>query len=168
MRLYVLYAFGFTTACVHDAHPVVVEKPPSSDSQVHASLAAALGCGVGQISTETEPERSRFLSSPSVVAPVRAAIEAGTVIEGMCPLQAFAAAGRPGPYMVRRDPDLWDDSVPPPVVITAQCDRPDASVIHLVFRNSRQFPDSDASAFRVKFEHGRATQIQPLVPDCSE
>ena len=167
MRCYLL-TFGFLAACVHEAHPTVVDAPPSSDSEVHAYLAAMLGCQVAQISTDTEPERSRFLSNPSVPAPVRAGIEAGTVIKGMCPSQAIAAAGRPGPYMVRRDRSVWDESVPPPRVVVAQCDRPDASVIHLAFRNTRQFPKSAAAAFRVKFEHGRATQIEPLVPDCSE
>jgi len=123
-----------------------------------------LGCHVDRIALEVEPERSKYLGDPSVSDEIRNAIESGLVIEGMCPQQAFAAAGRPGPFMVLRDESIWDSSVAPPVIVSAQCEKPDASTVHLVFRNVRQFPD--AKAFRVRFEAGKAVAIAPLEPVC--
>ena len=40
--------------------------------------------------------RKKYLSDPAVGGDIKRAIEKGTVIPGMCPFQAFAAAGLPG------------------------------------------------------------------------
>ena len=87
------------------------------------------------------------------------AIRRGVVVEGMCPLQAFAAAGLPGPYMVRKDRARWTSDVPPPVVIEAQCAKPDESVIELLFQNKTQFSSKELRTFRVRFQKGKAMTV---------
>jgi hypothetical protein len=87
------------------------------------------------------------------------AIRRGVVVVGMCPLQAFAAAGLPGPYMVRKDQSRWGSDVPPPVVIEAQCSTPDESVIELMFSNRTQFSSQEDRTFRVRFVRGKAVLI---------
>lgn len=61
--------------------------------------------------------------------------------------------------MVRRDKVKWGEGVPPPAIISAQCEHPDESVIELMFRNATQFVSNEPVVFRVRFEHGRATLI---------
>src|SRR5689334_6564338 len=101
--------------------------------------------------------RKKVLADTTVSSDIKAAIKKRTVIPGMCPQQAFAAAGLPGLYMVQADKEKWATNVPPPVIIEAQCDAPDNSIIELSFRNSTQF-GTDA-VFRVRFERGRAVVI---------
>lgn len=83
----------------------------------------------------------------------------GVVVLGMCPDEAIAAAGSPGPYVVRRDPAKWPAGTFPPTIVAAQCEHPDDSVIELLFRNSSQFGTDEPVVFRVKFERGRAVSI---------
>ena len=80
-------------------------------------------------------------------------------MEGMCPLQAFSAAGLPGPYMVKKDQSRWGSDIPPPEVIEAQCSAPDESVIELLFRNRTQFSSQEDQTFRVRFVKGKAVLI---------
>ena len=76
----------------------------------------------------------------------------------MCPQQAFAAAGLPRLYKVRPDPK-WNPDTPPPVIISAQCEHPDESLIEVWFHNRKQFPGDAESRFRVLFERGRVVAI---------
>jgi hypothetical protein len=103
--------------------------------------------------------RKKFLSDPAVSSEIKHAIEKGVVIPGMCPFQAFAAVGLPGFYEVRPDPKKWRFDIAPPVVINAQCDKPDDSVIWLTFRSKTQFGTPDPVVFHVHFEKGRAVEI---------
>ena len=119
---------------------------------------------VGQTSRRpVEPEvqvlYDHYLAAPNTPETLKAAIRRGEVVEGMCPLEAFAAAGLPGPYMVKRDRARWTSDVSPPAVIEAQCSHPDESVIELMFRNKTQFPGSGAQTFRVRFVKGKVTLV---------
>src|SRR5262249_31914617 len=98
--------------------------------------------------------RKNLLADASVPSDIKAAIKKKTVVLGMCPQQAFAAAGVPGLYMVEADKEKRKDKLPPPVIINAQCGNPDNSRIELSFRNSTQFGTN--AVFRVRFEKGRA------------
>jgi hypothetical protein len=100
-----------------------------------------------------------YLADTKTSEEVKDAIRKGIVIKGMCPFQAFAAAGLPGPYMVRADRKIWDHNVPPPVIISAQCERPDNSVIELMFENKTQFNTKKPVVFRVRFQKGIAILI---------
>jgi hypothetical protein len=101
----------------------------------------------------------RYLADPATPEPFKEGIRRGVVVEGMCPLQAFAAAGTPGPYRVTKDKARWTSDVPPPVVVEAQCDAPDESVIELIFRNSTQFSSDEPRAFRVRFVKGKVVLV---------
>ena len=103
--------------------------------------------------------RKKFLADSSVSSEIKRAIQKRVVVRGMCPQQAMAAAGLPGPYKVQADPKKWKPSIPPPVVINAQCEQPDASVIELLFRSNTQFGTPEPVVFRVRFEKGRAVLI---------
>jgi len=108
--------------------------------------------------------RKKYLGDASTSAEIKHAIEERIVIPGMCPFQAFAAVGFPGFYQVQAD-KKWPGNIAPPVIINAQCDHPDDSVIELTFRSSTQFHTKESVSFQVKFEHGRAVSIkQPLPP----
>jgi hypothetical protein len=102
--------------------------------------------------------RSKYLADPTVRPDVRRAIEQRVVIIGMCPFEAFAAAGRPGLYKVQAD-KKWPGNIAPPVIINAQCEHPDDSVIELLFRSKTQFRTRERVVFRVKFDKGRAVLI---------
>ncbi len=102
---------------------------------------------------------AHYLADPGTPDTFKDGIRRGVVVEGMCPLQAIAAAGFPGPYMVKKDPARWTSDVPPPVVIQAQCDKPDASVIELLFNNKTQFSTQEPLTFRVRFLQGKAVTI---------
>lgn len=108
---------------------------------------------------DIEGLRKKYLEDPNTSEDIKTAIRRGVVIVGMCPFQAFAAAGYPGPYMVRSDKEKWGPGVPPPTIISAQCDRPDKSVIELKFRNTTQFGSPEPTIFRVRFNEGRATLV---------
>jgi len=95
---------------------------------------------------------------PNTEAPIKQAIINGVVIKGMCPNEAIAAAGSPGPYYVRRDLK-WESGTPPPAIILAQCEQPDGSHIELKFRNKTQFKSSKAEVFRVVIENGKVIAI---------
>jgi len=103
--------------------------------------------------------RTQLLADTNTSPEIKAAIEKRLVITGMCPQEAFAAAGYPGPYMVQADKTKWKDNIPPPVIIEAQCKNPDDSVIELMFQNSTQFATNKPVIFRVRFEKGRAVII---------
>ncbi len=90
---------------------------------------------------------------------IKQAIKEGVVINGMCPFQAFAAAGFPGPYVVKRDKEKWSMDVAPPDIVNAQCEDPDNSVIELIFTNQTQFKTSAPVKFRVRFVKGKAVLI---------
>ena len=107
---------------------------------------------------EVDDLRKKFLGDPTVSAAIKQAIQKRVVVRGMCPQQAFAAAGLPGLYKVQADPK-WKQSVPPPVIISAQCEKPDKSVIELLFRSKTQFATKDLVVFRVRFENGQAMLI---------
>jgi hypothetical protein len=107
--------------------------------------------------------RRKYLGDPGVSGQIKQAIKGGVVIPGMCPFQAFAAAGTPGFYKVQAD-KKWPGNIAPPVIINAQCDHPDDSVIELTFRSSTQFHTKEPVNFRVKFERGVAVSIGQLLP----
>ncbi len=102
---------------------------------------------------------NKYRNDPNTPAEIKQAINAGVVIKGMCPFLAFAAAGLPGPYMVKKDKEKWGDHVPPPNIISAQCEAPDNSVIELIFRNKTQFMTDEPINFRVRFVKGKADLI---------
>jgi hypothetical protein len=101
----------------------------------------------------------RYLADPSTPAAFKEGIRTGVVVIGMCPLQAFAAAGLPGPYMVQRDRSKWSGDVPPPEIVEAQCEAPDETVVELMFRNTTQFASTEPKVFRVRFVAGKAVLI---------
>jgi hypothetical protein len=103
--------------------------------------------------------RKKYLSDPAVSAEIKRAIEKGVVIPGMCPFQAFAAVGLPGFYQVTPDTKKWRMDIPPPVIINAQCDKPDDSRIWLTFRSKTQFGTREPIVFFVRFEKGRAVEV---------
>jgi len=125
----------------------------------HVLAALVLSYATAVYAQDVEELRRKYLEDPNTADEIKAAIRRGVVIVGMCPFQAFAAAGYPGPYMVRSDKDKWGPGVPPPTIISAQCDRPDKSVIELKFRNTTQFGGSEPTVFRVRFNEGRATLV---------
>jgi len=143
--------------------------PPKILKHLTMLLIATLGCAttaggpktVGGISPRAgEPELARhYLADSNTPAAFKEGIRAGVVVAGMCPLQAFAAAGLPGPYMVRRDRSKWSGDIPPPAIIEAQCEAPDESVIELMFRNTTQFASSEPRVFRVRFVKGKVVLI---------
>jgi hypothetical protein len=107
---------------------------------------------------EFDDLRTKYLADPAVRAEIKRAIQQRVVIVGMCPFEAFAAAGRPGLYKVQAD-KKWPDNIVPPVIINAQCQHPDDSVIELLFHSKTQFNTPEPVVFRVKFEKGRAVLI---------
>ena len=110
--------------------------------------------------TLADVSRDRYLADPQTSEEMKAAIRSGVVIVGMCPLQAFAAAGLPGPYKVKVDQSVWGPGpVFPPKVVTAQCDNPDGSEIELKFRNATQFDGDAPVVFNVKFVRGKVVEI---------
>ncbi len=94
---------------------------------------------------------------PDTSEGIKNAILSGKVILGMCPNEAIAAAGRPGPYKIIKD-KKWPPDTPPPVVAIKQCEEPDNSIIEFLFRNDRQF-ETTMHIFRVRFENGKAVVI---------
>jgi len=122
-----------------------------------ASLLALLGFVTIAHADKLSDLRKKLLADPSVSSEIKAAIKKKIVVPGMCPQQAFAAAGFPGLYMVQADKEKWTSNIPPPVIIEAQCETPDNSIIELSFRNSTQFGTN--AVFRVRFEKGRAVVI---------
>ena len=115
--------------------------------------------GSSAFADDVDDLRKKFLADPSVSSDIKRAIQKRVVVRGMCPQQAMAAAGLPGPYKVQADPKKWKPSIPPPVVINAQCEQPDASVIELLFRSKTQFTTAEPVVFRVRFENARAVLI---------
>ena len=114
----------------------------------------------GVVHAESKEELVRkYQNDPRTSPEIKEAIKNGVVIKGMCPFQAFAAAGFPGPYMVKKDNEKWGDHVPPPTIISAQCENPDNSVIELAFRNKSQFKTEELTSFRVRFVKGKAVLI---------
>jgi hypothetical protein len=111
-------------------------------------------------SAETKEQLAeRYLNDLDTPAEIKEAIRSGVVVKGMCPFQAFAAAGLPGPYMVMSDKEKWKSNVPPPRIISAQCKNPDNSVIELMFKNRTQFGTDEPVVFRVRFKKGIAVLI---------
>jgi hypothetical protein len=108
--------------------------------------------------------RKKFLGDPSVNAEIKQAIKKGVVVPGMCPLEAFAAAGLPGFYQVTADQKKWHPNIAPPVIVNAQCENPDDSVILLTFRSKTQFSTQVPVPFTVKFEQGRSVSIERVSP----
>jgi hypothetical protein len=119
------------------------------------------GGAAGQAVARPEVQEyvDHYLADPKTPDGFKDAIRRGVVVDGMCPLQAFAAAGLPGPYMVRKDHARWGSDVPPPVVIEAQCSKPDESVVELLFQNKTQFSSTEPRTFRVRFQKGKAVTI---------
>lgn len=118
-----------------------------------------IGCSAGPTSKPANEYEARYLNDPTTPESFKDAIRSGVVIPGMCPFQAFAAAGPPGPYMVKSDRGKWGPGVPPPTIISAQCEHPDHSVIELMFRNRTQFQSDEPVVFRVRFVEGKVTLI---------
>ncbi len=100
-----------------------------------------------------------YLADSRTPEEVKTAIREGVVVLGMCPLQALAAAGAPGPYRVERDPTRWADQADPVKVVEAQCKSPDKSMVELTFSNTSQFGSNEPVVFRVRFVDGRAARI---------
>jgi hypothetical protein len=101
----------------------------------------------------------QYLSDPDTPDEIKVAIKKGVVVVGMCPYQAFAAAGDPGPYHVKRDPTRWPEHSDPVKIIQSQCKSPDKSVIELMFKNTSQFGSKEPLVFRVRFIDGRVVLI---------
>ena len=117
-------------------------------------VVAFAGCG------RAAELRSKYLADPKVSAEIKEAIRKRVVIVGMCPFEVFAAAGMPvGIYEVTPDPKKWRFDIAPPVIIDAQCEKPDDSVIWLTFKNKTQFGTADPVVFHVRFEKGRSVLI---------
>jgi hypothetical protein len=129
--------------------------------KIHILAFVALFVAIGgAVHAETKEELvSKYQGDPNTSPEIKEAIRKGVVIKGMCPFQAFAAAGLPGPYMVKRDNEKWGDHVPPPKIISTQCETPDNSVIELAFRNKSQFKTEEPVSFRVRFVKGKAVLI---------
>jgi hypothetical protein len=101
----------------------------------------------------------RYLARrPDISSELREAIKQQRVTLGMFPDEAHAAAGA-FVYMVRADKTRWPDHSPPPQVIFAQREHPDASHIELTFHNKTQFGTTEPVSFTVTFEQGRAIAI---------
>jgi hypothetical protein len=124
-----------------------------------ALLGSVLLLACSSVSTARNPYAVHYLADPNTSEDVKAAIREGVVVLGMCPSQALAAAGEPGPYQVERDPTRWSDHSDPVQIAEAQCVRPDRSVIELTFSNTSQFGSSEPVVFRVRFENGKADLI---------
>jgi hypothetical protein len=119
-------------------------------------VVAALLAGCGQAAEL----RRKYLADPNVSAEIKDAIRRRVVIVGMCPFEVFAAAGMPvGIYEVTPDPKKWRFDIAPPVIINAQCEKPDDSIIWLSFRNKTQYATTEPVLFHVRFEKGRAVLI---------
>ena len=101
----------------------------------------------------------KYLNDPDTPSEFKKAIRDGIVVKGMCPFQVYAAAGFPGPYMVKGDKDKWKPNVPPPVIINAQCKNHDKSVIELMFKNKTQLGTDEPAVFRVRFVEGKVVLI---------
>jgi len=134
-----------------------------SDLLAHGRIAKfatilLLACS-GPRAGQRNPYAEHYLSDPETPEEIKAAIKKGVVVVGMCPYQAFAAAGEPGPYYVRRDPARWPDHSDPVKVIQSQCKSPDKSVIELMFKNTSQFGSKEPLVFRVRFVDGKAVLI---------
>ena len=129
-----------------------------------AILLSSLGSAWGQ---DVQALKAKYLSDITVSEEIKAGIRSGVVVPGMCPFQAFAAAGLPGQYMVVADKKKWGSEVPPPTIISAQCEHPDDSTFALLFRNSTQFKSATPIVFRVKFANGKAVSIdqKPLIDE---
>lgn len=100
-----------------------------------------------------------YLSDPETPDEIKVAIKQGVVVVKMCPYQAFAAAGDPGPLYVKRDPTRWPEHSDPVKIIQSQCKSPDKSIIELMFKNTNQFGSKEPLVFRVRFIDGRAVLI---------
>ena len=122
-------------------------------------VATLVACNSAPSNTQVNNFKARYLNDPDTAEAIKSAIRGGIVIPGMCPFQAFAAAGLPGPYMVKSDKERWGPGVPPPTIISAQCEHPDHSTIELMFRNNTQFQSIEPVVFRVRFVDGKAVLI---------
>lgn len=136
-----------------------VPRGTASAIRMRVLAAALLVAPVTASAQSAEAFRDKVLSDPRTTAAVKEAIHKHLVVLGMCPLEAFAAAGLPGPYHVRRDAKKWDQNVPPPRIVIAQCESPDESVVELLFENQTQFGSPEPVVFRVRFVHGKAVLI---------
>ena len=122
-------------------------------------LAAVLLLACSGVNAGRKPYADAYLADPKTSEAIKAAIREGVVVLGMCPSQALAAAGRPGPYRVERDPTRWPEHTDPVKIVRAQCKRPDRSIIELTFSNTTQFGSNEPVFFRVRFVDGRAALI---------
>ena len=103
-------------------------------------------------------EATTYLSEhPNTKSEFKEAIIVGKAMLGMCPNEVIAAVGNPGPYKIIKDRFAWGDDAPPPVVASAQCEKPDNSIIEFLFENDRQFGKNQV--FRVRFEKGVVVAI---------
>ncbi len=124
-----------------------------------ALLAPVLLLACSTVSTSRNTYAVHYLADPRTSEDVKTAIRDGVVVLGMCPAQAVAAAGEPGPSFVERDPTRWTERSDPAAIVDAQCKRPDRSVIELTFSNTSQFDSQEPVVFHVRFLGGRATRI---------
>ena len=131
---------------------------PTVMYSVHKPCACLWG-SCSSPSNQQEEYISYYLNDPETSARIKDAIKEGVVVAGMCPFQAIAAAGLPGLYMVKKDHDVWKGVVPPPAIISAQCEKPDNSIIDLEFMNTTQFDSEEVVLFRVRFEKGQVVSI---------
>jgi hypothetical protein len=128
------------------------------------SLAILPGCDPENASAK-EAERLEYARSylgdrKDISPEVAEAILKGEVILGMYPDEAIAAGGDAG-TAVARDPK-WPDDTPDTEILNAQRFKPDASRIHIVFRNKTQFGTSKPVSFRVHFQKGQVSRIEQL------
>jgi|SRR5882672_5128264 len=120
--------------------------------------AILLGAHGSALAQDAGKLKTQYLADATTSEEIKTAIRDGIVIPGMCPFQAFAAAGMPGQYKVVAD-KKWGAEVPPPDIISAQCDAPDDSTFVLLFRNRTQFKSADAVVFRAKFAKGKVVAV---------
>ncbi len=124
-----------------------------------ALLAPVLLLACATYNTARNDYAVQYLADPHTSEDVKTAIRDGVVVLGMCPSQAVAAAGEPGPYRIERDPTQWTEHSDPADIVEAQCHHPDRSVIELTFSNTSQFESQEPVVFHVRFFGGRATRI---------
>lgn len=102
-----------------------------------------------------------YLGDRKDISPeVARAILEGQVTIGMFPDEAIAAGGDAGTSLLR-DPK-WPAGTPDTDILNAQRFKPDASQIHIVFRNRTQFGTSKPVSFKVHFRNGQVSRIEEL------
>lgn len=160
--------FG-TTALRRSAFSFVL-RARSRNSIFRVALCASLLFGsetMAQQSPQLDEKRLEYAKQvikqygDKIPPEIQVSILAQKVVLGMPPYESYLAAGAFS-FEVKADPAKWPPNADPYVVIQAQSLRPDKSQITLTFKNATQFPEAGTTSFRVRFENGRAVDIQEV------